>query len=84
MLLADLEGLLVEIGGELETFGRTGAEADDKRIEEVFGKAGAKVSTMDEAALGKWRALAEDTAWKDFAARNASCAEFLTLAKAVA
>lgn len=75
---------IMEIGGDLETFGRAGAEADDKRIEEVFGKTGAKISTMDEAALGKWRQLAEDTAWKDFAARNASCAEFLTLAKAVA
>ncbi len=34
--------------------------------------------------IGKWKALAQDTAWKDFADRNAACAALLKLAEAVA
>ena len=75
---------IMEIGGELEAFGTQGAQADDQRIEEVFSKAGAKIATMDDETLAQWRKLAEETAWKDFAARNSSCADFLKLAQAVA
>jgi len=39
---------------------------------------------MDAAAIQKWKALAQETAWKDFAARNAACAGMLKLAEAVA
>ena len=38
---------------------------------------------MDDVIVGKWRQFAEKTAWKDFADRNASCAEFLKMAQAV-
>jgi len=38
---------------------------------------------MNQEVLTKWRAIAESTAWKDFAARNASCADLLKLAEAV-
>ena len=31
----------------------------------------------------EWRALARDSAWKDFAARNASCAHLIQLAQDV-
>ena len=34
--------------------------------------------------IAKWKAVAQDTAWKDFAARNAACANMLKLAEAVA
>ena len=43
-----------------------------------------KVVQLDEANLGKWRDIARDTAWKDFANKNASCAELLKLAEQVA
>ena len=75
---------IMAIGEELEAFGLKGAKDDDIAIEGVFQKAGAKVTAMDDAALAKWRPLAEQTAWKDFGDRNASCAEFLKMAKAVA
>jgi hypothetical protein len=38
---------------------------------------------MDDAAIAKWKAIAEPTAWKDFGERNADCAHFLKLAEAV-
>ncbi len=80
----DQQDLVMAVGAELETFGEAGAKADDTRVEEVFGKAGAKVQVLDEATLGKWRTIARDTAWKDYAGRNANCAELLKLAEQVA
>lgn len=79
----DQQDLVMAVGTELESFGQAGAKADDTRVEEVFGKAGAKVQVMDEAVLRQWRDVARDTAWKDFANKNASCAELLKLAEQV-
>ena len=42
------------------------------------------MQTLDDATLGKWRDIARETAWKDFANRSASCAELLKMAEAVA
>ena len=83
-LPTDQQDLIMAVGTELESFGQEGAKADDTRVEEVFGKAGAKVVQLDEPTLGKWRDIARDTAWKDFANKNASCAELLKLAEKVA
>ena len=80
----DQQELIMTVGAEMEPFGQDGAKADDKRVEEVFSKAGAKIQNMDEATLGKWRDIARQTAWKDYAAKNASCADLLALAEKVA
>ena len=80
----DQQDLIMAVGAELESFGQAGAKADDTRGEELFSKAGAKVSQIDEPTLGKWRDIARDTAWKDYAGKNASCAELLKLAEQVA
>ncbi|MEH3147800.1 MAG: TRAP transporter substrate-binding protein DctP [Methylobacterium frigidaeris] len=80
----DQQDLIMAVGAELEAFGQEGARADDERVEQVFSRAGAKVETLDEATLGKWRDIARDSAWKDYAAKSASCAEMLKLAEAVA
>lgn len=82
-LSKDQQDLIMTVGAELEPFGQSGAKADDTRVEEIFGKAGAKVQNMDEATLGKWRDIARETAWKDYAGKNASCAELLKLAEQV-
>ncbi len=80
----DHQNLLMAVGAEMEPFGTAGAKEDDVRVEQVFGRAGAKVATLDEATVGQWRDIAKDTAWKDFAGRSAGCAELLKLAEAVA
>ncbi|GJD35914.1 TRAP transporter substrate-binding protein DctP [Methylobacterium aerolatum] len=80
----DQQDIIMATGAELESFGQSGAKADDTRVEELFGKAGAKVDQLDEATLGKWRDLARATAWKDYSGKNASCAELLKLAEQVA
>lgn len=80
----DQQDMIMSIGASLESFGTEGAKNDDIEVEKIFAKAGAKVSSLDAQTLGQWRNLARETAWKDFANRNASCAEFLKLAEAVA
>ncbi|GBU19488.1 MULTISPECIES: TRAP transporter substrate-binding protein DctP [Methylobacterium] len=79
----DQQDLIMAIGAELESFGQEGAKADDTRVEQVFSKAGAKVQNLDEATMNKWRDIARETAWKDFAGKSASCAELLKLAEQV-
>jgi TRAP-type transport system periplasmic protein len=79
----DQQDLIMTVGAEMEAFGQAGAKEDDTKVEQVFAKAGAKVQAIDEQTMGKWRDIARDTAWKDFAAKSASCAELLKLAEQV-
>jgi TRAP-type C4-dicarboxylate transport system substrate-binding protein len=80
----DQQDAIMETGAELEPFGQQGAKEDDRNVEEIFSKAGAKVESMDEATLAKWRDIAKATAWADFAAKSETCAELLKLAEKVA
>lgn len=79
----DQQDLIMAVGAELEGFGQEGAKADDTRVEELFAKAGAKVQNLDEPTMGRWRTIARDTAWKDYANKSATCAELLKLAEQV-
>ncbi len=78
------QAVVTAVGTELEAFGLQAAQADDADVANVFLKAGITARDMDPAAIGKWKAVAQETAWKDFAARNAACAGLLKLAEAVA
>ncbi len=79
-LPADQQKAISEVGASLEAFALDRAKADDIELASVFGRAGAKVAAFDAPALQQWQDIARETAWKDFAARGASCAELLTLA----
>jgi len=83
-LPAAQQAAVTEVGTELEAFGMAAAKADDEDLARVYAKAGITARDMDAAAIGKWKAVAQETAWKDFAARNAACAALLKLAEAVA
>jgi TRAP-type C4-dicarboxylate transport system substrate-binding protein len=74
---------IMAIGLELESFGTKEAMADDEKVAEVYAKKGAKVADLDEAIVDKWRAIARDTAWKDYAARSPLAAELIKLAESV-
>jgi hypothetical protein len=52
-------------------------------VADVYTKKGAKVADLDEATVEKWRAIARDTAWKDYAAKSPLSAELLKLAQGV-
>ena len=77
----DQRDIIVALGEELETFGTKEAMADDQKVAEVYAKKGAKVADLDEAIVDKWRAIARDTAWKDYAKKTPLSAELLTLAE---
>src|SRR5437879_1397217 len=74
------QDIIRTVGAELEAFGRKGAQDDDVEVAKVYEKAGAKVSPLDVATVGKWRDIARDTAWKDYAGKTAAAAKMLKLA----
>lgn len=74
------QDLILAVGAEMEAFGRIGAEDDDNTVAQVYEKAGAKVYDLDAATVGKWRDIARDTAWKDYAAKTPNTAKLLKLA----
>jgi TRAP-type C4-dicarboxylate transport system substrate-binding protein len=77
------QDIILTLGAELEAFGRKGAQDDDAEVSKVYAKAGAKVSELDAATVGKWRDIARDTAWKDYGAKTAVAAKLLKLASDV-
>ena len=79
----DQQDAIMKLGAELEKFGTDEAMADDKAVAEVYAKKGAKVADLDGKIVDKWRAIARDTAWKDYAQKTPLSAELLKLAEGV-
>jgi len=79
----DQQTAIMEIGAEMETFGMEKAKADDEEVVKVYAKRGIKAYDLDQAQADKWKAVARDTCWKDYAAKSASNAEFLKLSQEV-
>jgi TRAP-type C4-dicarboxylate transport system substrate-binding protein len=82
-LSPDMQKLIMDVGEEIEPLGLEGSKADDQRLSDVYAKAGAQVFEMDAAALEEWKAVARESAWKDFAARSPNAARFLKMAQEV-
>src|ERR1700754_1417424 len=82
-LAPDQQKAIIEVGQEIEPFGLEGSKADDQRLSDVYAKAGAQVVEMDASALDEWKAVARETAWKDFAGRSANTAKVLKMAEEV-
>ncbi len=49
----------------------------------VYEKRGIKAYDIDQAQADKWKAIARDTCWKEYADKSASNAEFLKLSQQV-
>ncbi len=79
----DQQAAILAIGQELEKFGTAEAMADDQKVADVYGRKGATIHDMDEKVVEKWRAIARDTAWKDYAAKTPLSAELIKLAEQV-
>ena len=77
------QDIILAVGQELDAYGKKGAQDDDVEVTKVYEKAGAKVSVLDAATVGKWRDIARDTAWKDYGAKTATAANLLKLASDV-
>ncbi len=82
-LTPDQQRAVTEVGTSLEPFALEAAKSDDAELAKVYQAAGIAVHTMSDADLAKWKSVAQGSAWKDYAARNETCAKFLKLAQAV-
>jgi TRAP-type C4-dicarboxylate transport system substrate-binding protein len=82
-LTPEQQKVVLEVGAGLEKFGMEESRKDDQRMAEVYSKAGAKAHDMDEAAFRQWRALAEKSAFKDFAENVKNGKALLDMALAV-
>ena len=83
-LTPEQQAAITEVGAAQESFALDAAKADDQALADIYGKAGVKVVDMTADDIAKWKAVAQDSAWKDFAGRSASCGNMLKLAEAVA
>lgn len=79
----DQQATIMAIGAEMEKFGLEAAKADDQAVAKVYQNAGAKVYDLTDATVKKWQAIARETAWKDYAKKNARCAQLIQLAEKV-
>ena len=75
---------LLDVGAEMEAWATTEAKRDDEEVARIYTAKGVQVVDMTEDALSKWRKVAEEAAWGDFAAKSSEAAELLKLAKQVA
>lgn len=71
---------IMDVGAEMEPWGVAEAQKDDQKVAEVYAAKGARVVDLSADDLAKWRKLAEETAWKDFAAKSPEADELLKLA----
>ena len=79
----DQQTAIMDIGAEMEKFAIEKAKADDDEVAKVYEKRGIKTYEIDQAEVDKWKAVAAQTCWKEFADKNASNAEFLKLSQQV-
>jgi TRAP-type C4-dicarboxylate transport system substrate-binding protein len=77
----DQRDAIMAVGAEMEKFALEAAKKDDIEVANVYQKAGAKVVDLTPASIKKWQAIARETAWKDYASKNAGCAKLLALAE---
>jgi TRAP-type transport system periplasmic protein len=80
----DQQKVIMAVGAEMEQFALKAAKADDEQIAKIYQKAGARVDDLNEATVKRWQDIARQTAWKDYAKKNARCAKLIQLADQVA
>ena len=77
----DQRDAIMAVGADMEKFALDAARKDDAEVANVYQKAGAKVVDLTPASIKKWQAIARQTAWKDYAAKNEGCAKLMMLAE---
>ncbi len=75
------QATIMAVGAEMEKFALEAAKKDDVDVAAIYQKAGAKVVDLSSATIKKWQAIARQTAWKDYGARNEGSAKLLALAE---
>lgn len=75
--------IVMEVGASLEQFAIDESKKDDVRLAEVYASKGDKPIDMDDQAFAKWRELARQTSWKDFAERTKNGQQLIDMALSV-
>jgi len=75
---------IADVGEEMEWFGAVEAKKDDESAAKVYAAKGAAVVDFSADDIAKWRAIAEESAWKDFASKSAEAGALLESARSVA
>ncbi len=73
----DEQNLIMTLGAEMEKFALDACKVDDNEVAKVYVKAGGKAYDLTQNTVRRWQDIARRTAWKDFAARNESCAALM-------
>jgi TRAP-type C4-dicarboxylate transport system substrate-binding protein len=77
----DQQQTLLAVGADLESFARKSAQMDDAAVAALYQGNGGRTVDLNDGTLRKWQELARNTAWKDYAERNANCAKLMALAE---
>ena len=83
-LKPDQQKAILDVGAEMEGWATAEARKDDEEVAKIYTAKGVQVSDLSDSNLAAWRKIAEESAWKDFAAKSTEAAELLKLARAVA
>ena len=75
--------IVMDVGHSLEQFALDACKKDDQRVADVFAKAGDKVYDMNAQQFAQWKALAQKSAWKDFAEHVKDGQHLISMAAAV-
>jgi TRAP-type C4-dicarboxylate transport system substrate-binding protein len=75
------QAAVMAAGAEAEAFARRAAQEDDAAVAAVYQGANAQIVDLNADTLKKWQAIARETAWVDYAGKNANCARLLALAE---
>lgn len=76
--------IVMDVGRSLQPYALDACKADDQEVADVFAKAGDHVDAMNEQQFQDWKALAKQSAWKDFAAHVKGGQKLIDMATAVA
>ncbi|MGA7104362.1 MAG: TRAP transporter substrate-binding protein DctP [Candidatus Deferrimicrobiaceae bacterium] len=82
-LTPEQQKIVTEVGASLDAFAVKSAKEDDQQVADVYAKAGVAVHDMDEAMFTKWRKLAKESAWKDYADHVPDGKRLIDLAESV-
>lgn len=75
--------IVMDVGASLEKFALQSCKEDDKKLAEIYGKAGVKVHDMDEKTFDMWRKLAHDSAWKNYEEKVKDGKKLMEMAESV-
>jgi TRAP-type C4-dicarboxylate transport system substrate-binding protein len=80
-LTPEQRAAVMTVGAQVEAFALGAAQEDDAAVAAVYQRANVRIVDLTPAALKKWQAIARETAWVDYASKNANCARLMALAQ---